>query len=63
MYKLKYIGPWVLPPRDLNAVRNVPKALLKAGRVACVYPEYPRVWRSVAGSVRVFDGELRLACL
>jgi hypothetical protein len=61
VHKLEYIGLWILPPGDLDTVCNISKALLKPGRIACVDPENPRLRRQVSGSVRVFDGELRLA--
>jgi len=35
-YELEYVDLWILPPGDLDAVYNVPKALLKAGHVARV---------------------------
>jgi hypothetical protein len=59
--ELKYIRLRVVPARDLNPVRNFPKTLLEPGRVARVYPENPRLWRSVSHSVGVFDGKLRLS--
>jgi hypothetical protein len=42
VHKLEYVGLWILPPGDLDAVCYIPKALLKAGRVARVDPENPR---------------------
>ena len=61
VHELKHVRPWVSSPRDLRAICNVPKALLKAGGVARMHPENPRFQQSLADSVRVFDGELRLA--
>jgi hypothetical protein len=61
VHELEYIGLWILSPGDLDAVRNFLKALLESGRVACVDPENPRLRRKSLGSVRVFDGKLRLA--
>jgi hypothetical protein len=61
VYKLEYISFWIVPPKDLDRVCNISKALLKSSRVACVEPENPRFRRLVLGLVRVFDGELRLA--
>jgi hypothetical protein len=61
VHKLENIGRWILPPKDLDAVRYISKALFKPGRIACVDPENPRLWRAVSSSIGVFDGELRLA--
>jgi hypothetical protein len=61
VHKLEYVGLWILPPGDLDAVCYLSKALLKASCVACVDPENPRFWRSVSGFIRVGNGELRLA--
>jgi hypothetical protein len=61
VHKLEYVGRRVPPPGDLDAVGYVAIALLKPGCVTCVNPENPRLRRLLAGSIRKFDGKLRLA--
>jgi hypothetical protein len=43
MYELEYISRWVLPPKYLNTVRNISKALLKPGGITRMDPENPRL--------------------
>jgi len=59
--ELEYIRLRIPPAGELDLVCNVPIALLKTPRVACVDPENPRFRRSLSGSIRVFDGKLRLS--
>jgi hypothetical protein len=61
VHQLEYIGLWILPSGDLDAICNISKALLKPGGIACVDPENPCFRRAVSSSIGVFDGELRLA--
>ena len=58
---LEYVGLWVMPPKNLDAVCNVPEALLEPGRVARVDPEHPRLRRSLSSSIGIFNGKLRLS--
>jgi hypothetical protein len=58
VHQLEYIGLWILPSRDLDAICNISKALLKPGGIACVDPENPRFRRAVSSLVRVLDSKL-----
>jgi hypothetical protein len=57
VHQLECIGLWILPSRDLDAICNILKALLKSGSIACVDPEHPCLWQAVSSSIGEFDGE------
>jgi hypothetical protein len=61
VHQLEYIGLWILSSRDLDAICNISKALLKPGSIACVDSEHLCFRRAVSSSIGIFDSELRLA--
>ena len=61
VYQLEYIGLWILPSRDLDAICDILKALLKPGGIACMDLEHLCLRQAFLSLIGVFDSELRLA--
>ena len=51
----------ILPPRNLDIISNIPKALIQPCLAAGMHPEHPRSGRLFSGSIAEFDSELRLS--
>lgn len=48
----------IAPPRNLDKVGDLPETLFVSPNITRGDPEYPGIWRPLAGFVRVFNGQL-----